>query len=278
LIRRVLIGMDGTENSRESLRFVRELLPDAQISLIRVIEYLDTLPAYQEVMWSQRRKQVEEYFEEIVRSLDVPVSTLVKEGSPAHELLETAESISADLIVVTTHGGSTARRRFLGGTTEKLLHCSPVPLLVLPRPLEGKTVHGKLERILVPLDGSEIAESILPLTNWLAGAHHAKVVLVKVLEDSEEAARRLPEIKDRLEKAASHIQPPECFDKVLVRMGEPAKTLARTADLEGVGLITMSAHGYGAMKRMLLGSVASKLVRETCVPVLMARHEALNPR
>jgi nucleotide-binding universal stress UspA family protein len=277
LIRKVLVGMDGTENAAESLRFVRELLPDADLCLIRVIEYLDTLPAYQEVLWTQRRKQVEEYLDDIQRSLERPATILIKEGSPAHEILEAADAEQVDAIVLTTHGGSSTRRRFLGGTTEKLLHSSRVPLLVLPH-VEDKAHHGKLDRIMVPLDGSQIAEAILPLANDIARAHEAKLILVKVLEDSAEAERQLPEIQSRLQEAAHSIEPSSCFDKVLVRMGEPARTLARAADMEDVSLITMSAHGYGAMKRMLLGSVASKLMRETRVPVLMARYEALYDR
>jgi len=277
VIRNVLIGMDGTENSAESLRFVRELLPDADLHLIRVIEYLDTLPAYQEVLWTQRRKQVEDYFEDILATLDRPAQVHIKEGSPAHEILEAADAVQADVIVLTTHGGSTTRRRFLGGTTEKLLHSSEIPLLVLPH-VEGKSAHGKPEKILVPLDGSQIAEGILPLATEVAQMHQAKLVLVKVLEDSAEAERQLPEIQARLQEAAHSIEPQSCFDKVLVRMGEPAHTLARAAEMEQVSLIAMSAHGYGAMKRMLLGSVASKLMRETTVPVLMARYEALYDR
>ena len=60
----------------------------------------------------------------------------------------------------------------------------------------------------------------------------------------------------------------------VIRAGDVAESLLSVANLEDVDLIVMSAHGYGAMKRMLLGSIASKVIRETPVPVLVARRQA----
>jgi nucleotide-binding universal stress UspA family protein len=137
----------------------------------------------------------------------------------------------------------------------------------------------KFQKILVPLDGSECAERILPQVEKLATDFKASVALLKVVyahtfpgvDPSEaevtlvrEAEQYLAKIEEKLKakgiKADSH-----------VRYGIEAEEILDHISLKDIDLVAMSTHGRSGVKRFLIGSVAEKVLRHSTKPIFLSR-------
>lgn len=141
------------------------------------------------------------------------------------------------------------------------------------------------KKILVPLDGSELAECVLPHVEAVAsGSDRGKVVLLRIVEplpagtppavDFEmvqkagvkEAEKYLARIQAKLSKEGLDVE-------VQVLTGRPAETITDFVQHEKVDLIALATHGRSGISRWVFGSVADKLVRSLSVPVLLIRPE-----
>ncbi len=136
------------------------------------------------------------------------------------------------------------------------------------------------EKILVPLDGSELSEVTLPYAEELAGRLGSDVTLLYVSDSVDDQYRHMRELYlDKVAEAtrqgaARYLEPSE-KKKVKVNsttlIGNPAEEIVRYADKKGVGLIIMSTHGRSGIGRWALGSVADKVVRSASQPVALIR-------
>jgi nucleotide-binding universal stress UspA family protein len=141
------------------------------------------------------------------------------------------------------------------------------------------------KKILVPLDGSELAECVLPHVQAAAsGSDRGKVVLLRIVEplpagtppavDFEvvqkagvrEAEKYLARIQAKLSKEGFNVE-------VEVLTGRPAETITDFVQREKVDLVALATHGRSGISRWVFGSVADKLVRSLSVPVLLIRPE-----
>jgi nucleotide-binding universal stress UspA family protein len=146
------------------------------------------------------------------------------------------------------------------------------------------------ERMLVPLDGSEVAEAILPFAEQVAGPLDAEVVLLRVIEPPSpvelvasagvvapdtftrrdvEAKAYLSEVERRLSKNGLRVRTRVALG------GPPAEEILATAQATGADLIAMATHGRSGLGRALFGSVAESVLRASPVPVLVIRDGAL---
>jgi nucleotide-binding universal stress UspA family protein len=144
-----------------------------------------------------------------------------------------------------------------------------------------------LERILVPTDFSEPSEKALQYAKALGGLVHASLHLLHVVEEPfvhawtvEGYVASLPDWRNAMEMKAR-----EDIERLLseeervrlrallaIRVGHPFTVISRYAQEQSVDLIVMGTHGRGGMAKLLLGSVAEKLVRAAPCPVLTVRH------
>jgi nucleotide-binding universal stress UspA family protein len=134
-----------------------------------------------------------------------------------------------------------------------------------------KEDHVLLKKILVPLDGSELAARILVHARRLLHAPGSTVTLLRVVprvEDVETAALVLEEARERLTARGIPAT-------ARVVMGEPARKIAQIAEESGASLIALSTHGASGIMRALRGSVAEELLTIAPVPVLLANPFAL---
>ena len=144
------------------------------------------------------------------------------------------------------------------------------------------------QKIMVPLDGSELAECVFPHVEALAGGCQVKdIVLIRVVEPfnppSSPEFVMGPEMITRVEgqmKAEADDYLRQAKTKVKVDganigtgrlYGRPAETLADYATKHGVDLIVIATHGRSGVSRWVWGSVADRILRSACVPVLMVR-------
>ncbi len=212
-------------------------------------------------------------------------------GAPPNAICDYARVDDDDLIVMATHGRSGVIRWTLGSVAEKVLHSTRIPLLLVrPAKADSATAAAPIRKILVPLDGSELSQSVLPFTESLANSLGAAVVLMRsvptlwvaaypdgfvptlydrILRESREAAHRF------LTRLAADAQRTGLEVSRVLTVGDPVDQIVKVAEAESAGLIAMSTHGRSGVGRWVMGSVADAVVRRTTRPVLLVRPEAV---
>jgi nucleotide-binding universal stress UspA family protein len=152
---------------------------------------------------------------------------------------------------------------------------------VLERQSEGGI--AMFRKILVPLDGSKLAEKVLPFAAREAKAHGASLILLRVvhpffLEEPVTEAEQVILQKGRerasryLEEVRARLMRDEGIEaKIEVGEGEPAQVILDVARAKGCDLIAMTTHGYTGLERFIWGSVADKVAKASETPLLLIR-------
>lgn len=217
------------------------------------------------------------------------VSSKVVVGYPAEEIVKYSQDNDIDLIMLATHGRSGIRRWGIGSVADKVIHAATVPVWLVPSHLHEAILDDTMpnQRLLVPLDGSRIAESVLPHIITLAEQRgvNTEVMLINVIPPSSDSVVNpekiferedfssfktrgevyLMEIEERLEKAGI-----KASSEQLV--GDAAEEIVRYAAETGPRLIVMSTHGRSGFSRFVFGSVAETVLRRLQkTPVLLVR-------
>jgi nucleotide-binding universal stress UspA family protein len=220
------------------------------------------------------------------------------EGEVAAALEAQAARVEADLVVLSTHGRGAMGRFWLGSVADDLLRDLPRPVLLV-RPHEGQPELKRvpdLKTILLPLDGSPLAEQILAPARELAKLFGSALYLVRIVrpvlrssylpeggtiqgmahsavETIQIAQQRLEdEAQSYLDRIADSLleQRVSVSTKVVINE-EPAAGILAKAQLRQAGMIAMETRGRRGLSRMIVGSVADKIVHGTEVPVLLHR-------
>jgi nucleotide-binding universal stress UspA family protein len=203
---------------------------------------------------------------------------------------------NATLLAISSSGRGALSRWAFGSVADTLMRSAPVPVLIIhPNPELDKAVKAvDLERILVPLDGSETAEAALPVAARLAKSAKLPVVLVQVINPSlefsmvgqglapitadlysEVESDFITQANEELDKAANILgEIPDGITKTVLQGGtvEAIQSYAKPGDL-----IVMTSHGRTGFRRFLLGSVAQKMINERVAPVVLVPAEVEGP-
>jgi nucleotide-binding universal stress UspA family protein len=206
---------------------------------------------------------------------------LFDEGNPVVRILERAISLSADLIVMGTHGRGGFERLVLGSVTEKVLRKASCPVLTVPPPA---TASSKLpfKQLLCPIDFSEPSVSALQFAFSIAQESNARLTIQHVFEglpDDQLLAKRSldlsefrrqweAETRQRLEGLISDEVRSWCAPEPKLSYGKPYRQILALAGAEHVDLIVMGVHGRNALDLMLFGSTTNHVVRRASCPVL----------
>ena len=131
-------------------------------------------------------------------------------------------------------------------------------------------------RILIPLDGSELAEAIAPHVEAVAAGTEAEVILLQVLPAKgafpKTAAKERHDAEDYLMGVEQRFLDKGINARFTIRHGsDEAAEIVDYAEVNDVDLIAMSTHGRSGVRRWVFGSVASKVLQGTCKPVLLVR-------
>lgn len=147
------------------------------------------------------------------------------------------------------------------------------------------------ERVLIPLDGSEPGEAIVPFAERIAGPLDAEVCLLRVVEPvtaipglgtgavvgPDALVLRQLEAKQYLAEVARRLEARRLRVRTLVGLGVPELEILAVAQREKADLIAMSTHGRRGVRRAVFGSVAEEVLRGAAVPVLLIRMAAPTP-
>ena len=136
------------------------------------------------------------------------------------------------------------------------------------------------EKILIPLDGSELSELALPYVEELAGRLGSNVTVLAVTDSAEVQdynkqqiyiQQRIEAVRSGIERYAGKQKVAEIELQSAILVGHPAEEIVDYADKEDIDLIVMATHGRSGISRWALGSVADKVVRATKRPVALIR-------
>lgn len=249
-------------------------------------------PVFDPTLDELLRQQETAYLEDVSRRLraiwDGPITRTLLEAPVVEALAHHAEVLGAELIVLSTHGHSGLARAWLGSVADRLIRQSPVPTLVV-RPGAGApdlNQEPALRHILIPLDGSPLAEKAITLAleiGQLTQAHYTLVLVVEPAHrnfliggaepqvDLEAESAAWKQATDYLDEVASRLRAQGHTVWTEARIGSPAAAILESAAANGADLIAMTTHGRGGVARLLMGSVADKVLRGATVPLLVSR-------
>jgi len=291
----MLIPLDGSQTAEKVLPYARRLARSLiiPVELIAVTEIL-TLTAgkahHLDSLVDAAILRNQEYLQKIARTFTgVSVDYTVEGGAPDEAIIMKAALDKGTLITMATHGRSGVKRWLLGSVAEKVLRGSSNPLLLVRGDEEAKT-EGEvtLSQIIVALDGSELAEAVLPSVAELAKAINLKVILLRsytlppiiggygaYIPDLNLNALKAESKKDAVSYLDSKVEQlkSQGLDDVtpLTSEGEAAETIIELARRSPNSLIAMCTHGRSGVMRWMLGSVTEKVVRHSGNPVLVIR-------
>jgi nucleotide-binding universal stress UspA family protein len=216
-----------------------------------------------------------------LRKEGLSVRTSVPLGSPAKAILEAGRSTEDDLIVMATHGRSEVLRSVFGSVADEVLRHAAGPIMFIPPNCHRPCQAVRPLCILVPLDGSPHAEEALSPAVALADLLGAELRLLQVLPQGvgslsdTDLDRGLREATAYLERTAAPLRADHHPVEVRALTGTPPSAIASAAGKELPDMIAMASHGRGGLARVVLGSVATGVLRQATVPVLIVRPAAI---
>jgi nucleotide-binding universal stress UspA family protein len=292
---KILVALDGSKLSERILPYARLFAERLKIpvGLLGVIDP-ETLTAaktdsdaYRETLLAERKKTAAYYLKNIAGTFPggLTVDCAVEVGKPAEAIVDRAADNAGTLVAIGTHGRSGIQRWLVGSVADKVLQVARNPLLLVRTMEEAKSVETlRLKSILVPLDGSALAESVIPYAAELSRKMDLEIVLVRIFnlpttyyDEGYVADERVWElIRDEAQEYLDR-KVKELKSEGLARVtsvllegfaGERIINLARETP---ENLIAICTHGRSGVRRFVLGSIADRVVRHSGDPVLVIR-------
>lgn len=299
-IRRIVACLDGSELGERVAPHAVAIAAalGAPLTLLRVLEGRPAGDAPPDPLeWDIRRREAREYVERFAQERsgeDGAVGAEIVEGQAAEQICLWVQHHEVDLTILCTHGMSGKTEWSLASTARKLIDRVPGSLLLVPAagPVTRVAHYG---RLLVPVDGSPRAESVLPLATRLAVAHGAELILAHVvpvpelteigpldaedLELQERLVRRNERVaREYLDRLRARLAESGLSLRALViRGGDVASRLARLITDEAVDLVVLSSHGRSCRSEVPCGSVAAYLITHAETPLLIVRQRPASP-
>lgn len=308
----ILVPLDGSALAEAVLPQVVTLARSmsGSLTLVRVVpdmvlaRPLDGAFPTTPDMWEGYEREPEiarEYLATVaerLRAEKLGVETAVLEGDPARSIVHYAEGHPhVEMIAMSTHARTGLGRLVLGSVSEHVLHATPVPLMLihpaggeeLPRSVGAASAGTSVHKILVPLDGSAFAEQALDQAKLLAADLGASIVLLTVLSTEydivsveggamQERVLGSPDSEagwaiEYLGEVARRLRLERFVVEVRTAYGDPAEEILKATQKTGADMVVMSTHGRSGLPRLVLGSVAMRVVERSRQPVVLVRYK-----
>lgn len=297
LYHKILVPLDGSTLAEQVLPHLQRLATPADTTfvLVTVINsgtYVATHSRYLPPDYFIRlRADAEAYIaaqRQQLAQAGFRVEAYVGDGDAAGNILQIAATTQADLIAMTTHGRAGFIRWALGSVAERIVSETALPVFLARATTALPS--DQVRRILVPLDGSALAEQALPIAGALAKTTGAELLLLQVIQplddrnqdilfkDAAEAQAAFAEWRANAEaylhEKAQPFQAVGVPCRYKVELADVAPTIIDTAGSEPVDLLVMSTHGHSGLRRWVYGSVTNKVLRGVTCPLLLIHQAA----
>ena len=306
----IMVPTDGSGFDREAIRVALRIAErtDAKVLLVRVLESGaffamsaadDGASVSDELLRSERDTALSDLYAlaaECRATSKVAITVDLHAGPIADVLEGYARRHEADLIVISTHGRSGIARLSLGSVTDSLIRHTTIPVLVVKPSTSylNPQLAAAFKRIIVPLDGSTLAEQILPRVLSLAKLENAEITLLNVLVPQSNSQKGIIDLKlpwwDKdvslarayLFRIAATLRRNGVVVTTDIVLGENvAQAIGDFASREKADLIAIATHGRGGLARMIRGSVADAVMHSSRLSMLVLKPdnvEAVEPR
>jgi nucleotide-binding universal stress UspA family protein len=309
MYKKMLVPLDGSELAEVVFTYAKELAGrlNLDVVLLHVCteELRDFAPMCQayidhaaEIIRSQLPEIHKKYGIEPEGKTEVRGE--VVEGYPPEEILRYAEENKVDFILMATHGRSGIRQWTMGSVAEKITRASEIPIWLVRAGIPDEIVYDQWPRrtILVPLDGSEMAEKVLPHVETLAkqrGTGLVDVALLRVCEPPATPSYYAPEVSGAPLNWGEYVQQEmnrckqasteylagveERFKKSGINVrsevlaGKAADEIIDYAKKNPFNLIVMATHGRSGFGRLVYGSVARSVMLGVTSPIFLVKPE-----
>jgi nucleotide-binding universal stress UspA family protein len=294
----VLVPLDGSILAEHAIPYGRALAgPEGQVVFLEVIPEPEPIRGLLGDLIVNAEEAGEMYEEETITRLsetadrwkpvagEVQIET--RQGAPVEQILKFAQEQSCTYIVMASHGKGALKRLAFGSVADEIARTSPIPVLMIHTGGEEPTIEAvSIKRLILPLDGSELAKAAIPVAIDVGTRLKAPAVVVQAITpeviattypgtESYYAADVYDELITQQENAAKAemAQEAETLTKagvdatplVLIgSIGEAIESIIQDGDI-----IIMTSHGRTGIKRFVLGSVAERLIRSGVAPVLL---------
>ncbi len=305
MYRKMLIPLDRSELAEVVFPYAREIAGRLGLEVIllnvvgeeekgRIAKYKGYLDSKSEALLNQAH-YILRSSKSAKKNGTVRVTNSIAIGNNAEEILNFTEKNKIDLIMMATHGRSGISRWALGSVADKVLRKSKVPVWLVRATQNGRDVSSTWHemKLLVLLDGSKMAESVLPHVVALSKQKgvKAEITLLRVVNinrvrtDYPKANAKLS-IKEHIKQRTEHFQneyteylaaiaqnmsPNASKIESKVLIGEPAEEIIKYVNIHQFDSIVMATHGRSGIGRWAFGSVADRLIRRASIPVFIVR-------
>lgn len=303
MIRRILVPLDGSVFGEHALpravalaRRHGAVLDLAHVHEVASLVYLEGVPLIDATVELDGIQSDRSYLDrtvERVRAAGVDAKASLLDGPTVAALEGHIEGTDIDLVVMTTHGRGPLSRAWLGSIADGLARHTARPVLLIrppagiddaskPRPDPG-AAPAPLENVLIPLDGSADAESMIDHAIEVAGPD-ASFLLLHVVPPSlvvgghvfkVEPARQQEFVEAARERLTPALRRLTAADRVaeldVVIADDVATSILEAAADRGSDLVALTTHGHGGLSRLVFGSVTDKVLRGASLPILVRR-------
>jgi nucleotide-binding universal stress UspA family protein len=298
---RILVPLDGSSLAEQALPCAVTLARGLEVELVLlgavgippdILEMLDESTLKLNEIMIQLEAEANSYLGTLVEQLKeagLSARSVVRRGPAAETILDYAKLTDITQIVMATHGYSGIKRWTHGSVAERVLQTARAPLLLVRASEQNQAADWRqplqCRRILVPLDGSPVAERILPGVVSVAQAMSGELILFQVpiahvdgwmtgewylpiqgaLDTAEQDAQAyLSTVAGRLKEQGLDVA-------TATAIGSVADCIIEYAEVNHVDLIAMCTHGRTGLARWALGSVADRVLRAGSKPILLVR-------
>lgn len=294
---KILVPLDGSAVAEQVLPYVRTLagglkIPVELMGVVDMAELDSHISAekgrYLDTLIEDSVRRCGEYLKGVAQTFPrASVSFAVEEGRAAEVIIAKAGADKETLITMATHGRSGINRWLLGSVAEKVLRGSANPRLLVRAKAEAKAAgEATLKSIVVPLDGSEAAESVLPAVLEMTKKLNIEIVLFRAfnvpysvfggVRDHIAIVDELlggikAEARDYLERQTEELKKQGAKVSYVLKQGTSADQIISLGRKTPDNLIAMCTHGWSGVKGWVLGSITETVVRHSGDPVLVIR-------
>lgn len=296
MTRSILVPLDGSAFGESAIPYAIRMASDleTQIELLTVYDDEPTVAGWP-LDPGPVRDAYREYHQDLIGKMENAGAKVVRSsvvgGEIGRSVVEYAQRAEPVMVVMATHGRGPISRSWFGSVADRMMRYASMPtILVRPeddaKPWNGTDVAEPFRKLLVALDGSARAERSLEWV-FMVGGGDAKYALVRAVPEPNLPSVYLPDAVKLRERALEQgtEEAREYLDGLRLRLeheghaictevfagGSIATDILRFADRSEVDLIAVTTHGRSGLARLVMGSIADKIVRGAQQPVLVVR-------
>ncbi|OGW46532.1 MAG: hypothetical protein A2078_06480 [Nitrospirae bacterium GWC2_57_9] len=286
-VQRILLSSDGSEFSegavREAVRLAKTC--SSSLSVLSVIDYNPEFDSVAPQIMEKKEKEARLHLEAVqarARKEGVECATLVEKGEdPYRNIVEAAEKDKSTMIVMGRRGRTGLKRLMMGSVTARVIGLAPCNVLVVPRAAEVR-----FKSILVATDGSRYSAAAVSEAIGLAKRNGSQLTVISVVpaeiatptdidftvnqreliaeKEMRNAEQNAKAVKEAAQKEGVTV-------KAFVMSGKPAEAVIQIAGEQKADLIVVGSHGRTGVERLLMGSVAERVIVLASCPVLVVK-------